>query len=98
VAEPDAAKKDIGPPKRRIFLDAKFGHTRSPRLGIEKRYLATAAPADAACDTLARDQRRLFHAIHRTAVRALDPDFFDTSHNRRGASARTEKIWFFANL
>jgi hypothetical protein len=84
--ESDSAQQDVGPSKRRILVDTKLPRAGSPCLGFEQRHLPTSAPIDAARDTLAGDQRRFFHAIHRAAMRALDPDCFDTSGGRRRAS------------
>src|SRR4051812_18802603 len=41
VRETDTAKKHVGPPKRRILIDAKFRHAGLPCFRFEQRDLAT---------------------------------------------------------
>ncbi len=82
VGEPDSAEKDIRPAQRWILVDAKLVHARNPRLGFEQRHLPASASINTARHTLTCDQRRLRHAVHWPAMRALDPDSFDAAGDR----------------
>ena len=86
VSEPHARQEKIGPAKHRILVHAKFRHALRPCLRLEQRDLPAAAPINTARNALPDDQRRLGGAIHRAAMRSLDPDRLDVPGDGRKAS------------
>src|SRR5581483_10352095 len=66
-----------------IERSAKRAHEFLPPLALEQRHLSAAAAANALLESLAGHERRFVDRIHRSTMRALHIDRFETSAGGR---------------
>jgi hypothetical protein len=88
--EVDSTQQNVRAPTRRIEDGpARLGDGEFPRRDVEQGDLTSPAAIDVAGEPDARDERRTLNGVHRTAVRALEPEGLDAPSHGQSAISRT---------